>query len=159
MTHYVVEIEPGCWLAPWSGDPGRTARMDSAKVFDDEAKAKAALARMVRDNTHRTLTRARVVKVTVTVSAVDEERVDVAALAARVAVLEAVIQSPPVPPPSDPENVRKALREAVVILWLDDSSDYRSALWTVVRLLWPGLPEEPDLHAMVKALDALGGES
>lgn len=78
------------------------------------------------------------------------------ALAARVAVLEAVIQPPPVPPPSDPENVRKALREAVMVLWLADSSDYRSALWVVVRLLWPGLPEEPDLHAMVKALDALG---
>ena len=84
------------------------------------------------------------------------ERVTLDALSARVAVLEAVIQPPPVPPPSDPENVRKALREAVMVLWLDDSSDYRSALWVVVRLLWPGLPEEPDLREMVKALDALG---
>lgn len=84
------------------------------------------------------------------------ERVTLDALAARVAVLETVIQPPPVPPPSDPENVRKALREAVMVLWLGDSADYRSALWTVVSLLWPGLPEEPDLREMVKALDALG---
>lgn len=74
MTRYIVEIEPGCWLAPWTGDPGRTTQMDSAKVFTSEAGAKAAIARMVRDNTHRTLTRARVVKVTITVTVVDEEK-------------------------------------------------------------------------------------
>ena len=33
-THaYVVELQPGCWIAPWKGDPGRTEVLSSAKLF------------------------------------------------------------------------------------------------------------------------------
>ncbi len=40
---WIVEISPGCWLAPWSGDPGRTLVKDSAKRFRTERGAKQAL--------------------------------------------------------------------------------------------------------------------
>ena len=36
---YIVELEPGCWLAPWKGDPGRTLVIHSAKVFATERAA------------------------------------------------------------------------------------------------------------------------
>ena len=34
-------------------------------------------------------------------------------------------------------NVKKALSEAVAAIYFDDSSDYSSALWAVVRALDP----------------------
>jgi len=40
---YIVEISPGCWLAPWRGDPGRTLVKDNAKLFLTEHGAKTAL--------------------------------------------------------------------------------------------------------------------
>jgi hypothetical protein len=40
---YVVELEKGCWLARWSGDPGRTLKAGVAKVFSGEARAAKAL--------------------------------------------------------------------------------------------------------------------
>ena len=40
---YVVELQPGCWLAPWKGDPGRTEVLSSAKLFDSVATARRAL--------------------------------------------------------------------------------------------------------------------
>lgn len=60
---FLVEIQPGCWLAPWRGDPGRTLVFTSAKRFKSARAARAALAR------HRALGRiippmARVVEVT-----------------------------------------------------------------------------------------------
>jgi hypothetical protein len=47
----IVEIQPGCWLAPWTGDPGRTLVRKSAKVFPSEWAARCAIAR------HRSLGR------------------------------------------------------------------------------------------------------
>lgn len=38
-TWYVVELEDDCWLAEWSGDPGRTTRVESAKLFDSSFAA------------------------------------------------------------------------------------------------------------------------
>ncbi len=34
MNSYVAELEPGVWIAPWSGDPGRTLLKTNAKVFN-----------------------------------------------------------------------------------------------------------------------------
>ena len=42
---YIVRLQPGCWLAPWSGDPGRTLVLASARVYRSEAAAKGALTR------------------------------------------------------------------------------------------------------------------
>lgn len=42
---WIVELQPGCWLAPWDGDPGRTLVKASAEVFTTRAEASAALDR------------------------------------------------------------------------------------------------------------------
>jgi hypothetical protein len=43
---WIVELEPGtCWIAPWSGDPGRTAIKNSAKQYPSIISATFALAR------------------------------------------------------------------------------------------------------------------
>jgi N-methylhydantoinase B/oxoprolinase/acetone carboxylase alpha subunit len=41
---WVVEISPGCWLAPWHGDPGRTLVRTSARVFKTQCGAFRAIA-------------------------------------------------------------------------------------------------------------------
>jgi 2-C-methyl-D-erythritol 4-phosphate cytidylyltransferase len=41
----IVELEEGCLLAPWRGDPGRTLVRESAKRFKSVRAARAALAR------------------------------------------------------------------------------------------------------------------
>lgn len=43
---FIVELEPGVYLAPWRGDPGRTLVKDSAKVFPGQPAAYRALARV-----------------------------------------------------------------------------------------------------------------
>lgn len=45
MTQYefVVELQDGCWLADWEGDPGRTLRLGNAKLFRSEQDAAFAL--------------------------------------------------------------------------------------------------------------------
>jgi hypothetical protein len=40
---WVVELEHDVWLAPWSGDPGRTCVLAHARVFTSERQAKRAL--------------------------------------------------------------------------------------------------------------------
>ena len=47
---YIVQIEEGIYLAPWSGDPGRTCRETSAKQYKDIAAATYALARARKYN-------------------------------------------------------------------------------------------------------------
>jgi len=42
---WIVELETGCWIAPWDGDPGRTLSMSSAKRFNTQYKAELALKR------------------------------------------------------------------------------------------------------------------
>lgn len=36
---YIVELEPGVWLAPWSGDPGRTLVKKEARRFKSRGEA------------------------------------------------------------------------------------------------------------------------
>ena len=43
MTKFIVEIEPGVFLAPIEGDPGRTLVSENAKVFESHKKARIAL--------------------------------------------------------------------------------------------------------------------
>ena len=45
---YIVELEPGVWLAPWGGDPGRTVLRCSARNFKREHLACNALERARR---------------------------------------------------------------------------------------------------------------
>lgn len=40
---WVVELECDVWLAPWTGDPGRTIKRENAKEFDSFEKASDAL--------------------------------------------------------------------------------------------------------------------
>ena len=40
---FVVEIFQNCWLAPWTGDPGRTCKIENAKQYSSERGAKIAL--------------------------------------------------------------------------------------------------------------------
>ena len=40
---FVVAISEDCWLAPWTGDPGRTCLIENAKRYKTEAAAKRAL--------------------------------------------------------------------------------------------------------------------
>ena len=54
---YVVELEPGVWIAPWEGDPGRTLHINHASVFSRWIDAAAALekARAYRRFTHASI--------------------------------------------------------------------------------------------------------
>lgn len=40
---WVVQIEPGVWLAPWRGDPGRTLVLENAKRFKSAHAGECAL--------------------------------------------------------------------------------------------------------------------
>lgn len=42
---WIVELEAGCWIAPWEGDPGRTLAMENARRFTTQHKAELALKR------------------------------------------------------------------------------------------------------------------
>jgi len=48
---YIVELQKGCWLADWSGDPGRTHVKESARRYKTFSGATIALgmARRYRD--------------------------------------------------------------------------------------------------------------
>jgi len=63
MTLYVIELQPGCWIADWPGDPGRTEVLDNAKVYTSKKAAQNALNKMIRKYDHRDLTGARIVRV------------------------------------------------------------------------------------------------
>jgi hypothetical protein len=36
---FIIELAPDMWIAPWTGDPGRTLVRSSALTFDSQAKA------------------------------------------------------------------------------------------------------------------------
>ena len=62
---YLVELQPGCWTAPWTGDPGRTLHIENAKRYNAAPAAKAALTRARR---YRTFPQGKVVEAEVTVT-------------------------------------------------------------------------------------------
>lgn len=66
---YIVELEPGCWRAPWSGDPGRTMQIESAAVYPSRDSARIAL---VAARKYRRLRLARVVPVEIKITEVSE---------------------------------------------------------------------------------------
>lgn len=41
--NWIVELEPGVFLAPWSGDPGRTTEARNAQVYESHPRARKAL--------------------------------------------------------------------------------------------------------------------
>ena len=45
---WLAEISPGCWLAPWTGDPGRTVVEANATRYKTQGAANRALARARR---------------------------------------------------------------------------------------------------------------
>lgn len=58
---WIVELEEGCWFAPWIGDPGRTLVRESAKQYRSEESARRALAQAKRLFRFRDFSRAKVV--------------------------------------------------------------------------------------------------
>lgn len=63
MVKYIVELYGGTqFLAPWSGDPGRTCIRESAKRYKSKHAAKCALAYAKRVNKHRDFSEAKVVE-------------------------------------------------------------------------------------------------
>lgn len=42
-----------CWIAPWSGDPGRTLVRDSAKDFPTRENAQKFADKVIKENSHR----------------------------------------------------------------------------------------------------------
>lgn len=64
MRKFVVQLELGVWLAPWSGDPGRTLALDEARLFQIEGEARRAL---VATRRYRPFAGAKIVPVDVTV--------------------------------------------------------------------------------------------
>ena len=56
---WVVELEPGVWLAAWDGDPGRTLVRGNALTFHDQRGARAAL-HLARE--YRPFARARITR-------------------------------------------------------------------------------------------------
>lgn len=40
---FIVELQTGMWIAPWSGDPGRTLVKKTAQKYKTERGAKIAL--------------------------------------------------------------------------------------------------------------------
>lgn len=43
VAGYVVELNQGCWLAPWTGDPGRTLVIEHATIYETRRGARVAL--------------------------------------------------------------------------------------------------------------------
>ena len=43
LLGYVVELEPGVWIAPWEGDPGRTLKLENAERFVGIREAETSL--------------------------------------------------------------------------------------------------------------------
>jgi hypothetical protein len=60
MPDLIVELEPGVWLAPWGGDPGRTLVQNTARRFRSQVAASRALAKARKD---RPFPDARIVEV------------------------------------------------------------------------------------------------
>ncbi|MGB3150996.1 MAG: hypothetical protein WBB27_10060 [Maribacter sp.] len=56
---YIIELERGCYSAPWSGDPGRTTLKCNAKFFGK----KGAIARLAHDRKFRPFINAKIIKV------------------------------------------------------------------------------------------------
>jgi len=61
---YIVELEEGCWIAPWGGDPGRTGKQENAQIFSGRASAQKLLDNAQR---YRPFENARIVPVIVTI--------------------------------------------------------------------------------------------
>jgi DnaJ-class molecular chaperone len=57
---YVVELEKGLYLAPWSGDPGRTYNLDISRKYKTEKGAKIALG--LTRYTYRSFKDAKIIK-------------------------------------------------------------------------------------------------
>jgi hypothetical protein len=43
MIEFLVQLEEGCWIAYWSGDPGRTMSLGLAKPFETPQAAAGSL--------------------------------------------------------------------------------------------------------------------
>jgi len=44
---YRIELEKGVYGAPWNGDPGRTLKIENAKIFSKKKDAKNELKKMI----------------------------------------------------------------------------------------------------------------
>jgi len=62
-AHWIVELQRGCWLAPWGDCCGRTMKRQSAQQFKTRAAAKGAITRFRK---YRTLTAPKIIAVEAT---------------------------------------------------------------------------------------------
>ena len=51
MECWIIELEPGVWIAQWNGDPGRTLVLSNAKRFRSFESAALALSKARRYRT------------------------------------------------------------------------------------------------------------
>ena len=53
MKYFIIELEPNVWAANWDGDPGRTLKEESAKIFYSECGALHFLGYLRAENPQR----------------------------------------------------------------------------------------------------------
>lgn len=59
---FIVELEEGVWLARWKGDPGRTLKKSSAKIFKHKLLAEYAL---IKALSYRKFENAKVIPISI----------------------------------------------------------------------------------------------
>ncbi|MGD9697527.1 hypothetical protein [Acinetobacter sp.] len=62
MGNFVIEFEKGVYYAGWEGDPGRTLKIENAKMFKTEKTANKILQRELKNNPHRKFANAKVIE-------------------------------------------------------------------------------------------------
>ena len=51
--YFIIELEPGVYVAPWLGDPGRTTTKENAKRFPSQVSAETSLNRIKQNYPNR----------------------------------------------------------------------------------------------------------
>lgn len=60
---YIVKLWDKCWIAPWSGDPGRTVVEENAKRYESEKSAIGAARQVLRYKKSRAYMKPTVIKI------------------------------------------------------------------------------------------------
>ena len=60
---YIIELEPGVYIAPWTGDPGRTMKIENALDFASPLMAEKVMKRVLSEECpHRHYKNAKVIE-------------------------------------------------------------------------------------------------
>lgn len=63
---YIIQLTETSWIADWEGDPGRTLKLQSAKIFDTKASAERFLKKSRKKNEHRDFSKSEIAEVEIT---------------------------------------------------------------------------------------------